>query len=165
MGKIEVKGLDEVSTMLSRLNVKAESIMKMGIYEGAGVIARAVSESIDALPTDSGPVTREHSQMNGPTEIQKDGLKEGFGISGMRTDGGGFINVSIGFDGYNGMKTKKYPSGQPNQLIARSIESGTSFMRKTPFMRQALNKSKKQAIEAMQKKVSSVARNIAERTE
>lgn len=164
MGKIEVKGLDEVSAMLSRLNVKTEAIMKMGIYDGAGVIARAVSESIDALPTDSGPISSTHPIMNGPTELQKKGLKDGFGISGMRDDGG-FINVSIGFDGYNDQKTRKYPSGQPNQLIARSIESGTSYMQKTPFMRQALNKSKKQAIEAMQRKVSSVARNIAERNE
>ena len=32
------------------------------------------------------------------------------------------LNVKLGFDGYNGMKTKKYPKGQPNVLLARSIK-------------------------------------------
>lgn len=164
MGKIEVKGLEEVSSMLEALSADAEAIIKMGIYDGAGVIARAVAESIDALPMDSGPITSSHPIMRGPTEAQKAGLKESFGISKMRQEGD-LINVSIGFDGYNSVKTRKYPQGQPNQLIARSIESGTSYMQKTPFVRRALNKVKKQAIDAMQKRVSSVVRQIAERNE
>ena len=165
MGTIKVDGLDNVSQMLNRLRDKTAAIIKMGVHDGAGVLARAISDAIDALPTDSGPLSAEHPIMQGPTKIQKEGLQDGFGISRMRTDEGDFINVSIGFSGYNEMRTKKYPMGQPNQLIARSVEFGTSYMQKQPFVRRAVSKTKKQAIEAMQKKVSSVARNIAERTE
>ena len=162
MGKMEVKGLEDVQTMLSRMGANTEAIIKAGIYDGAGVIASAVADALEAMPTDSGPITSAHQVMRGPLLIQKEGLKRGFGISKMRTDEG-FINVKIGFDGYNDLRTKKYPNGQPNVLIARSIESGTSYMQKTPFVRQSVNKSKKKAIDAVQARVSKAAREIAER--
>ena len=47
------------------------------------------------------------------------------------------------------MKTKKYPNGQPNALIARAVNSGTSFRKKTRFLDKAVNASKKAAEAAM----------------
>lgn len=61
------------------------------------------------------------------------------------------LNVKLGFDGYNGMKTKKYPKGQPNVLLARSIESGSSIAKKRPFVAPAVRKTKKAAEETMAK--------------
>ena len=66
----------------------------------------------------------------------------------MRNDGG-FRNVKIGFDGYNYVKTKTWPKGQPNAMVARSIESGTSWMSKQPFMRKAESSSKSRCEQAM----------------
>lgn len=163
MGKIEVTGLDYVEKMLKRFDADVEAIIKIGVYEGAGVIANAVREGIDALPTDSWHLGASHPIMRGPSPEQKEGLQEGFGISKMQNTGGS-INVRIGFNGYNKVKTLSYSEGQPNVLIARSVESGTSYMQKTPFVRKALNKAKKQAIDAVQRKVSAAARAIAERT-
>ena len=65
----------------------------------------------------------------------------------MQNDNG-FLNVKIGFDGYNNVRTRTYPKGQPNALIARATESGSSVRKKTPFIRPAVNASKKQAIDS-----------------
>ena len=80
----------------------------------------------------------------GVTAPQKAGLIDGMGISPMQDDGG-YLNVKIGFDGYNATKTEKYPQGQPNQLVARGVESGTSWKQKKPFIRPAINASKSRA--------------------
>lgn len=61
----------------------------------------------------------------------------------------GYLNVKIGFDGYNRTKTEKYPKGQPNQLVARGVESGTSWKQKKPFIRPAVNRTKKKAEQMM----------------
>ena len=79
---------------------------------------------------------------------QKAGLLDGFGISRMKDDGG-FVNVKLGFDGYNSTRTEKYPRGQPNVLIARSVNSGTTFRKKTKFVDKAVNSAKKAAEAAM----------------
>ena len=84
------------------------------------------------------------------TETAKKGLQDGFGISPMGSEDG-MLNVKLGFDGYNGMKTKKYPKGQPNVLLARSIESGSSIAKKRPFVAPAVRKTKKAAEETMAK--------------
>ena len=65
----------------------------------------------------------------------------------------GYINVKLGFDGYNSVKTKKYPKGQPNALIARVTESGSSYRTKTPFIRPAVRATKKAAEQAGQAKI------------
>ena len=72
----------------------------------------------------------------------------GFGISHIQDDDG-FVNVKLGFDGYNGTRTKNYPKGQPNVLIARAVNSGTTFRKKTRFVDKAVSSSRKAAEKAM----------------
>ena len=55
--------------------------------------------------------------------------------------------MKLGFDGYNKVKTRKYPQGQPNAMIARAVESGSSVRKKNPFIRRAVNDTQKQAVE------------------
>lgn len=69
-------------------------------------------------------------------------------------------NVKLGFDGYNEVKTRKYPKGQPNQLIARVTESGSPYMDKTPFMRMAVNATRKPALAEMQKVIDEESKKI-----
>ena len=63
------------------------------------------------------------------------------------------MNVKIGFDGYNRVITKKWPLGQPNQMVARSVESGTTWMKKNPFVKRGASKSRRKALEMMRKSV------------
>ena len=79
------------------------------------------------------------------TQRAKEGLIKSFGVTPMQKDRDGIYNVKLGFDGYNDVKTKKWANGQPNQLIARACESGSSAMIKQPFFRQAVQKTKRKA--------------------
>ena len=86
------------------------------------------------------------------SDPEKQGLLDGFGVSAMQNEGG-YLNVKLGFDGYNSVKTKKYPQGQPNALIARVTNSGSSYRQKTRFLDKAVAATQKQAETAAQAKI------------
>lgn len=144
MAKITFPGLNDYELMISKLSKGADDIAGKAIYAGAGIVADAIKENIKALPIVRGYGTTENPLPGGVTAPQKAGLIDGIGISPMQSDAG-YLNVKIGFDGYNATKTEKYPQGQPNQLVARGVESGTSWKQKKPFIRPAINASKSRA--------------------
>ena len=130
--------------MLSRLEESTDEMIGKAIYAGAGIVADAIKANIKALPVVRGYGTDANPLPGGVTASQKAGLVNGMGISKMQDDAG-YLNVKIGFDGYNATKTEKYPQGQPNQLVARGAESGTSWKKKKPFIRPAVNASRNRA--------------------
>lgn len=140
-------GIDNYIKQLEKLHNGSEPGLKYAVYFGAEKIADAVRNEIEALPTG-----RANNGQIMPS--QKRGLLEGLGISKMQNEDG-FVNVRIGFDGYSKVKTKRFPKGQPNALIARSIISGTSFRRKNNFIQRAVSRSRKDAEEAMRKALDS----------
>lgn len=71
---------------------------------------------------------------------------QSFGISSMQDDGTGYLHVKIGFDGYNDIVTQRWPRGQPNQMVARAVESGTTWMQKNDFVRRAVTASRQRAL-------------------
>lgn len=144
MAKITFPGLNDYELMISRLSKGVDDIAGKAIYAGAGIVADAIKENIKDLPIVRGYGTEKDPLPGGVTAPQKAGLIDGMGISPMQNDAG-YLNVKIGFDGYNATKTEKYPQGQPNQLVARGVESGTSWKQKKPFIRPAINASKSRA--------------------
>ena len=148
MAKITFPGLSDYELMISKLSKGVDDIAGKAIYAGAGIVADAIKENIKALPIVRGYGTEKDPLPGGVTAPQKAGLIDGMGISPMQDDGG-YLNVKIGFDGYNATKTDKYPQGQPNQLVARGVESGTSWKKKSPFIRPAINASKQRAEDEM----------------
>ena len=144
MAKITFPGLNDYELMISRLTKNVDSVAGKAIYAGAGIVADAIKENIKALPIVRGYGTTENPLPGGVTAPQKAGLIDGMGISPMQNDAG-YLNVKIGFDGYNATKTDKYPQGQQNQLVARGVESGTSWKQKKPFIRPEINASKSRA--------------------
>lgn len=149
MAKFTIKAGEEYELKLSRLATDAEEIAKRAIYEGARIVADKVRSNIASLPTDKFRFLRGTDKLNGLTSFEKADLLTGLGITPMATDGGGNWDAKIGFDGYGSMPTKRYPKGVPIQLIARSVESGSSIRRKKPFVRPALTQTKAQAEAAM----------------
>lgn len=131
MATLTFKGLKEYEMELSRLGKDIERIAGAAIYQGAGIVADEIKRGIEGLPEKTG--------------VTKRGLIDGFGISGLQNDNG-YRNVKLGFDGYN-------ENGVPNVLMARVFESGTSKVQKRPFVRPAVNRSKKQAEQAMAKTI------------
>lgn len=147
MAKMKIKGLREYENKLLKLENLTREILGEAIYEGAGLVADAVKSSIESIPIDERYVTG-GATLYGITPEQKAGLRDGFGIARMRDDNG-FLNVKLGFDGYNSQVTKKYPGGQPNSLIARSVNAGTSFRQRIPFIDNAVNQTKGAAEQKM----------------
>lgn len=151
--KIEYKGADQYLIMLSQMQGKTRSVAGKAIYAAANIVADAIKANLRALPA----VSERHNILAYKTggksklsEKQKQGLLDGFGIAKMEYQNG-YYNVKTGFDGYNDISTDSYPKGQPNPMIARCIENGSSYMDATPFVKPAVNKSKKAAIAEMQR--------------
>ena len=151
MSTFQFEGVDDYISQLSKIYGDTDEIIGRAIYEGAAVVMQSVVSGIEGIAVDNRYGT-ETEKTAGPNSYQKEGLKRSVGITKMRIDGS-FRNVKIGFDGYNGLKTKTWPNGQPNAMIARSIESGTSWMQKQPFMRKAENSSRSKCEQAMAQQI------------
>lgn len=160
MATITFKGGEEYMLRLSRLeNATLTKVCGPAIHDGAEVVANAIRSELQNVPTDEGWGTQDHP-VQGPKREQKEALLNVLGITTMRTDEHGMLNVKIGFDGYNSIITKRWPKGQPNQMVARAIESGTTWMRKNRFVGKAVAKTKKQALAAMQRRAEREIRKI-----
>lgn len=136
-----------------------EEIIGGALYAGAAILTDSVRAELKKIPTDESWGTVEHPT-NGPKAIQKEGIAQSLGIAKMQDDGNGFYNVKIGFDGYNRVTTKRWPQGQPNQMVARSVESGTTWMKKNPFVKRAAQRSRNQAKVAMKQHITQSIKKI-----
>ena len=134
--------------ILKQLEDQAESLAGTAVYAGAKVVADKVKRQIDHIDTGNAWDANYSDYEYDRRERQKEGLRKSMGISAMRNDNG-FLNVKVGFDGYNDIKTRKYPNGQPNAMVARIFNSGTSYNRKQPFFKNAIAESKLVAENAM----------------
>lgn len=135
------KGLDQYLQQLGNLETVAPQSMGKAIYEGANIVTDAIKRNIQSMNVDDSPYAE---RVTGIRTVQKQGLIDSLGIAKATTDNG-FRNVKIGFDGYNKLKSAKYPQGQPNAMIARTFEAGNSFTKKQPFVGPAIRSSRLQA--------------------
>lgn len=160
MAKISAKGSAQYLRNLEKLGRNTDDICKQAVYQGAKVVADAIKSSIDDIETHSLPpkqkyfyrtekIPEKDPLIAGITKEQADGLKKGLGIAVMEHKNFAW-NTKIGFNGYNEVRTKTYPKGEPNALIARSVESGSSVRRKTPFIATTVKKIRKDAEHAME---------------
>lgn len=143
MAKIEFTGIDKYLAQLGKLGDKAEGLCKRALYDGAGVVANEVRSEIQGLPT-----TDRNGEPQQAFQYEVEGLLQGLGIAKMKV-AGGVISTRVDFDGYNRMKSKAYPNGHPNSMVARAINSGTSKRPKNPFMARAIKRAKALAEQAM----------------
>lgn len=158
MAKIDFKGIDTYAKMLARLESGSEEIVKRAVYEGAAVVADAIKEGLKSIPIQEGknglpPIGTPENPLHGITRKQKGDLLDSFGLAPMENKNG-YIQTKAGVDGYGSTKTKAYPQGLPNVVLLRSIESGTSFRKKTPVIRRAVTKSRKQAEKVMDETIN-----------
>ena len=126
IARMSFKAGDDFALQLSHLATGSEEIAKKAIYAGANVIADKIKSNLQGVLSDE--ATGE--------------LIDSFGVTPISLDSSGNWNAKIGFDGYDS-------KGVANQLKARVIESGTSKKQKHPFVRPAVNATKKQAVARM----------------
>lgn len=121
MPKITVSGIEEYIDKLEKLGVRGTGIMKMGVYDGAAVVADQIRENLNSVVSESATGD----------------LAKSLGISEMEVNRKS-VSVNIGFSGYD-------RKGVANQLKANVLESGSSKQKKRPFFRPAVNASRKKA--------------------
>lgn len=116
MARIEFKGLENYREKLAELESEIEDICKAAIYPAAGMVLEAIR---DNTPVDTGD------------------LRDSLRLSKFKNKDG-YIHVAVYSDGYD-------RKGVPNPLKARALESGTSTLKKRPFIRPAVNRVKEEA--------------------
>lgn len=162
MATISFKNGDEYLGKIAKLEAALkDEICGAAIYGAAGIVADEIRSQLKAVPTDEGYGTASEPT-RGPKTGQKEALLAALGISSME-EKSGYYDVKIGFDGYNGIKTKRWPNGQPNQMVARSIERGTSWMKANAFVKRAMAATRKRALEFMKHSVDESIRKIMEK--
>lgn len=162
MATLRMQGLKEYEEMLSKLDKDTVPMIGRALYEGGKVVADEFRREVEALPVVA-PNVRGTSErkLTGITSEQKRGLLQGLGIAKMRSRYG-VHDIKIGFDGYNSVHTKKYPGGQPNAMIARSVNAGSSFRAATHFADRAARNSKARAEKAMQQQFDKDLKKISD---
>lgn len=154
MAYFQVKGADEYAEKISKLSKNTDKIIKRAVYDGGGVVADAVKQGLNDLPIQEGkngipPYARKGEVLTGVSSRQKKDLMESMGLAPIQEFKLGYINTKLGFDGYGSIPTRKYPKGVPNQMLMRSIESGTSFRKKNAVVRKSVNGARKKAVKTM----------------
>ena len=158
--KITTFGIDDLIAQLQNIENSTDDIMRAVVKEGINVVADTMKAQIRALKTTKDDKYVGKTSKRYATKNEKEGLIESMGYThiDVRED---VYNAKVGFDGYNDTKTKKWPKGQPNPMIANYINRGTSYMIPQPFIDQTKSKSKANAIQTMQ---DALDREITKRT-
>lgn len=152
MARMIIRGFEEFEEQISRL--ADPEISKEIVMAGAQPVADEIRRRIQSLPETVFRKLSKDEKFDGvPKSIKKD-LLNSLGIAPADIDRNGNTNTKVGFSGYGSYPTRKYSKGLPNALAARAIESGSSVRIKTPFVRPAVTKARKLAIEEMQNKLN-----------
>lgn len=138
MAKITFPNMEAYERQLERIGSEAPKLCGKALYQGARVLAEAVQAEIDGL-----------SELS---PSQRRGLHNGLGVAHF-WEKGGVLQTKIGFEGYNTRKSKRWPKGQPNAMIARAVIRGTSWMMPNRFTPRAARKAKAAAIEAIRQEL------------
>lgn len=166
MAKVEVDLGTDYIEKLQMLADNVDRVSKDAIRAGARVIANTIRQNLENLQEDYHPGNRksywyltEGEQYAGIPKQEKKDLLDHLGISKVKKDKNGDYTAKVGFDGYDSQPTEKYPNGRPIPMLARAVESGSSVRKKQPFIRPAVQKSKKEAEAAMQAVIDAAIEN------
>lgn len=151
---IETRGIEELLRKLDRAGKAARGIAAQALYEGAGVVADAISKGARSIQTKrfKFPVRDGQQRLPSPEEKAMLSGQGAAGIAKFRSNGLE-VNTSIGY-GKSGYATAPW-NGKTVAVakIANAINSGTSFMRKQPFIRKAISQSEGKAREVIEGKL------------
>jgi HK97 gp10 family phage protein len=144
----KVEGMDQLLSNFGKLPETAKKVAAEALYEGAGVMADAVGQAVRGIVTKRMKYPAPEGKQRMPSPEEKEILENArHGVAKFRNNGNE-IDTSVGFQnsGYAVLKGRVVPV----PVIANSINSGTSFMKKQPFMRKAFSQNKAKAIAAIE---------------
>lgn len=160
--RVNFPGIELYAKRLNELSGNSLKIIEKAVAKGAAPIADACKANLNGLASgtnDEAIQAWRDGEKAILSDVQKEGLINSMGLAPMRNENG-YINTKLGFDGYNEVVTKRWPKGQPNALIARVLESGSSAMDKQPFIRSAVSAKKKEAEKIMQETLDEEIKKI-----
>lgn len=149
------EGMDEITKKIEKMGDDAIPIAKKALYKGAGIVAEEVKTRAANIKT--APFHYAVFVQRDPSPEEKEIAQKGVGIAKFNTNGNE-VNTSIGYSkaGYAMLAGKR----KPIPLIINSINHGTSFMRKQPFVRQAATvggaKAKDAMVQTMQDEIDAI---------
>lgn len=147
MARLKTTGFDEYIAKLEKITTSAHGQIKMAIWEGARVAAKALSQGMQSIPVQDEFVPKNHIR-TGITQAEKNAIVKHFGIAKMK-DSGSATDTHVGW------KRGAFKRGDtyvPIVTLVRQIESGTSWLRKSPFARKAINSCRASAESAMRER-------------
>lgn len=162
MAKITFKSQSEYFKKLQQLEqvFAKDATLKKAVSAGAAPVADRIRKNMEALPEESFRNLQEGEIFQGIPKGQKKDLLDSFGLAPVERDRAGFVHTKAGFDGYGSFPTDSYPEGLPNQLVAAATESGSSIRKKLPFIRPAVNATRKKSVDAMEKVIDDEVKKI-----
>ena len=152
---MKTEGLEELSGMLAQLGDKAEDVATGALYDGAGVVADAFSRAVANIRTEPFKYKKAHRL---PSPEEKAALAGKTGIAKFNKNGTE-VDTLVGVTRSAG-HVKLGSRETPVLEIARSINSGTSFMTKQPIFRRAASSSKREAENTMIEKAEQMLQEI-----
>ena len=150
--KVSTSGIGKLTDMLKEAGDAAHDIAAESLYEGAGVVADAVTRAVDSIVTEPFRYAAGgHKRLPSPEEkaLLENADK---GVAKFRDDGGS-VQTSVGLNatGYGQINGRT----KPIPMIANAINSGTSFMTKQPFYRRAMSQTKGTALSKIEDGIKS----------
>lgn len=153
MSGVSTKGLTETMKMLEKLEGDTDKIIDKALEEGIGIVTDEMRREISSLKTATKESHPSKNKQRYPSKKDVKGLADSLGYTPIKMNGSKF-DIKAGFDGYNNVITKKYPRGHANQMIANSINKGTSFMVAQPFINRTKKKAQQQAVDAIDRVIT-----------
>lgn len=178
---VQWEGCDELLRQMDKLPEKAAEIASKALFEGAGVMADAVGRAVQGIATEPFKYAKGGKKRKPSPEEKQIVMQAQHGVAKFKNTGLK-IQTSVGFQksGYGKItwnhartnirtKYKLAKSGKhmvhasqgtgasmkPVPLIVNSINSGTSFMEKQPFLRKAFSQNKGAAVAAIEAGIES----------
>ena len=158
---INTDGIEELGSMLAQLDDKAYDVASAALFDGAGIVGdaftaatnRIIAEPFHYLARPDLTGTKRYASLE-----EKAALQGKSGIATFNRDGDG-VDTLIGISGAAGYANI---NGKPKavRLIARAINSGTSFMHKQPVYRRAKTASQGAAKNAIVRKAEEMLDQI-----
>lgn len=158
MATLKTSGLTEVMKMLEQIGQNTDEIVAKATIAGASVATDEMRKEISNLRTSD-----QYAGGNGkryPLKSDIKGLLDSLGFTPVRFNDS-IADVNVGFDGYNSSKSKKYPKGHPNRMVANSINKGTSFLIAQPFINRTKRKAQDACIAKMQEELDKEIKKLS----
>ena len=125
---IEYDELVDLAHQLWAVGKDADQIAARALYKGAGKAADGLRAATNGLTAVSDRHRMGDYRAKRPgylSETQKAGLLVGLGITSFKFSSDS-VSTNVGFGGMNGLRTRKWPGGQPNRMIRQPFITSTA---------------------------------------